>query len=87
MSHSRPLGSLDARDQDRCELIGLIEQFGESALGDNPTFYQQFQPIARLVEFLKTALKLTDEFSRGSRAVTLPIVRANRRTASQQLFA
>ena len=42
---SRFLGAFDASDQYGYEFVGFFEEIGQTVLGHNPTFDEQFQPV------------------------------------------
>jgi hypothetical protein len=55
------LGVLDARHEDGGELVGFVEQVGESLGGEDLGVNQSIEPVCRFLKFLTATLDLANE--------------------------
>src|SRR5260221_13272244 len=67
-------------DENRCELISLLQQRFEPLGAHDACVDQELQPVCCLVELLESHFQLADHLCRGSAPERFPVVSTYRRS-------
>jgi hypothetical protein len=55
---------LDAGDQDRSQLVGFLQEGTQLVCWHDFTLHEEFEPVRRFLEFLKSSFDLANELGR-----------------------